>query len=79
MLRIGGTMIYEADALHDALDEYGVLLWQDLMFANLDYPDDPAFTAGVVGEVDEQLARLAGRPSLAVVCGNSEGAQQAAM
>ena len=79
MLRIGGTMVYEADALHDALDAHGVMLWQDLMFANMDYPDDPAFTAGVVVEVDEQLARLAGRPALAIVCGNSEGEQQAAM
>jgi len=79
MIRIGGTMVYEDDALYDELDAQGVLLWQDLMFANMDYPDDPAFIAGVELEVDQQLARLAGRPSLAIVCGNSEGEQQAAM
>jgi beta-mannosidase len=79
MIRIGGTMVYEDDALYDELDAQGVLLWQDLMFANMDYPDDPAFVAGVELEVDHQLARLAGRPSLAIVCGNSEGEQQAAM
>ncbi len=72
-------MTYEADALLDALDANGVLLWQDLMFANMDYPEDPVFVTSVVAEVDEQCARLAGRPSLAVVCGNSEGEQQAAM
>ena len=79
MLRIGGTMIYEDDALLDALDRHGVLLWQDLMFANMDYPEDPAFVATVRAEVDAELARLAHRPSLAIVCGNSEGEQQAAM
>lgn len=79
MLRVGGTMVYEDDAFYDALDEYGVLLWQDLMFANMDYPEDEAFVAGVLVEVDQQLARLQGHPSLAVVCGNSEVEQQAAM
>jgi beta-mannosidase len=79
MLRIGGTMVYEGDALYDALDEHGVLLWQDLMFANMDYPEDEAFTADALAEVDQQLARLAPHACLALVCGNSEGEQQAAM
>jgi beta-mannosidase len=79
MLRVSGTMIYEDDAFLDALDEYGVLLWQDLMFANMDYPEDETFVAGVLHEVDQQLARWQGRPSLALICGNSEGEQQAAM
>jgi beta-mannosidase len=56
-----------------------VLLWQDLMFANMDYPEDAAFVATVRAEVDAEMARLAHRPSLAIVCGNSEGEQQAAM
>jgi beta-mannosidase len=79
MLRIGGTMVYEEDAFYDALDEHGILLWQDLMFANMDYPEDESFVAGACAEVDQQLARLRGRPCVALVCGNSEGEQQAAM
>ncbi|HUJ59716.1 MAG TPA: glycoside hydrolase family 2 protein [Kofleriaceae bacterium] len=79
MLRIGGTMVYEDDALYDALDARGVLLWHDLMFANMDYPDDAELGRAIALEVDHQLARMQARPALAIVCGNSEAAQQAAM
>ncbi len=80
MLRVGGTMVYESDDFYDLADELGILLWHDFMFANMDYPeDDAAFTAGVSEEARQFLARLEGRPSLAVLCGNSEGEQQAAM
>lgn len=80
MVRVVGTMIYEDAAFHDACDELGILVWQDLMFANLDYPfDEPAFRALVDEEVRQALASVSGRPSLAVVCGNSEVEQQVAM
>ncbi len=79
MLRIAGPLVYEADALFDAMDRNGILLWQDLMFANMDYPDEPAFVESVMVEVRQQLARLQARACLALVCGNSEGEQQAAM
>lgn len=79
MVRVGGTMSYEADAFYDACDRLGILVWQDLMFANMDYPEDPDWVAGVVDEVRQQLARWQGRPCLAVLCGNSEVSQQAAM
>jgi beta-mannosidase len=80
MLRIPGTSAYESSAFHDLCDELGLLVWQDFMFANLDYPlADERFRASVEREVTEQLGALAGRPSLAVLCGNSEIEQQVAM
>jgi beta-mannosidase len=80
MLRVGGTMVYESDDFYDLCDELGILVWQDFMFANMDYPeDDPAFVATVVEEVGQQLDRLQGRPCVTVLCGNSEGEQQSAM
>jgi beta-mannosidase len=79
MLRVGGTMVYEDDAFLDALDEAGILLWQDFMFANMDYPDDETFVAGALAEVDQQLECLHSHACLAVLCGNSEVEQQAAM
>jgi len=80
LLRIPGTSAYESVAFHDLCDELGLLVWQDFMFANLDYPiADPAFRETVTHELRETLADLAGRPSLAVLCGNSEIEQQVAM
>jgi beta-mannosidase len=80
LVRIPGTSAYEEEAFHDLCDELGVLLWQDFMFANLDYPiSDDEFRAAVTHEAEQVLGGLAYRPSLAVVCGNSEIEQQVAM
>ncbi len=80
MVRVVGTGAYETPAFFDLCDELGILVWQDLMFGNLDYPvSDPEFRAGVLREAGDVLATLAGRACLAVVCGNNEVEQQPAM
>lgn len=80
MVRVGGTMTYETDAFYAACDELGILVWQDFMFANMDYPvDDDDFAASVAEEARQQTARLSTHPSLVVFCGGSEVEQQAAM
>jgi len=80
MLRVGGTMVYETDTFHDLCDELGILLWQDFMFANMDYPSsDESFLHAVKDEARQLLRRIQGRPSIAVFCGSSEVEQQAAM
>ncbi len=80
MLRIGGTMVYESDAFYHLCDELGILVWQDFMFANMDYPaDDPAFAQNIATEARQQLDRLARHACVAVYCGGSEIEQQAAM
>lgn len=80
MVRVPGTMVYETDDFYDLCDELGLLVWQDLMFANMDYPaDDPGFARLVETEVRQQLERFQARPCIAVICGNSEVDQQAAL
>ncbi|MDB5555710.1 MAG: beta-mannosidase [Rhizobium sp.] len=80
MIRIGGTMTYEAQAFFEVCDELGIMVWQDFMFANFDYPlTDPEFAALVEREAEDLLKSLQGSPSLTVLCGGSEIYQQAAM
>lgn len=60
-------------------DELGLLLWQDMMFANMDYPfEDPAFHKTVLAEAQTELSRLSSHPSTTVTCGGSDIEQQVA-
>jgi beta-mannosidase len=80
MLRIGGTMTYESDEFYRLCDELGILVWQDFMFANMDYPfGDAGFLAQAEAEVRYQLGRFQRHACIAAYCGGSEVAQQAAM
>jgi beta-mannosidase len=80
MIRVPGTTVYPSAAFYDLCDELGILVWQDLMFANFDYPfDDPEFRAVATEEIEVHVERFASHASLAVLCGGSEVHQQAAM
>jgi len=73
MLRVWGGGFYEEDRFYDLCDRYGLLVWQDFVFACSVYPlDDPSFVENVHQEVIQNVRRLRHRASLALWCGNNE-------
>ncbi|MCB9082031.1 MAG: glycoside hydrolase family 2 protein [Lewinellaceae bacterium] len=72
MLRVWGGGFYENDIFYDLCDEYGILVWQDFMFACSMYPGDPDFLRRVREEAEYNVKRLRNHPSIALWCGNNE-------
>jgi beta-mannosidase len=58
MLRVWGGGVYERDIFYDLCDEYGIMVWQDFMFANTMYPNDKKLLDNIALEVAEQVNRL---------------------
>ncbi|MBK7213771.1 MAG: glycoside hydrolase family 2 protein [Bacteroidales bacterium] len=72
MLRVWGGGIYENDIFYDLCDKYGILIWQDFMFACSLYPGDSAFMENVRLEAIDNVKRLRNHPCMALWCGNNE-------
>ncbi|MDI1297813.1 glycoside hydrolase family 2 protein [Methylotenera sp.] len=79
MLRIPGNMLYESDDFYALCDELGILVFQDFAFTNFDYPETEDFITSVKKEITDFLNKHGSRPSMTVLCGGSEVAQQACM
>jgi beta-mannosidase len=72
MIRVWGGGIYEKDIFYDLCDQYGILVWQDFMFACAMYPGDKAFLENVKKEAEYNVKRLRNHTSIALWCGNNE-------
>ena len=72
MLRVWGGGFYEEERFYDLCDRYGILIWQDFIFACGIYPEEDAFAENVRVEALENVRRLRHRASLALWCGNNE-------
>lgn len=73
MLRVWGGGIYEKDIFYDLCDELGLMVWQDMMLACAEIPEDNAdWVNNMFAEVDYQVRRLRNHPSLVYWCGGNE-------
>ncbi len=73
MLRVWGGGIYEKDIFYDLCDQKGLMVWQDLMFACADIPEDDAeFVENCKHEIQYQIKRLRNHPSIVYWCGGNE-------
>jgi len=72
MLRVWGGGIYEEDIFYDFCDKYGIMVWQDFMFACYSYPGHEEFLESVKQEAIDNVKRLRNHPSIVIWCGNNE-------
>ena len=72
MIRVWGGGIYEEDIFYELCDKYGLLVWQDFMFACAMYPGNKDFLNSVKEEAIYNVKRIRSHPSLALWCGNNE-------
>jgi beta-mannosidase len=70
MMRLWGGGYYETQEFYDLCDELGIMVWQDLMFANATPPS--FLKEDIAKEIDYQVRRLRNHPCIAVWCGNNE-------
>ncbi len=70
VLRVWGGGIYEKEDFYRLCDEYGILVWQDFMFACSVVPDDiDSLARNVTREAVYQVKRLANHPC--ILCFNA--------
>jgi len=72
MLRVWGGGIYEDDYFYELCDEYGIMVWQDFMFACSLYPAEGELLENIRQEAIDNVKRLRNHPSIAIWCGNNE-------
>lgn len=72
-LRFWGGGIYERELFYELCDEYGILLWHDLLYGGEEVPEfDPEFRGECLKEAQEIILRLHNHPSIVVWCGSNE-------
>ena len=71
-LRVWGGGYYPSDEFYDLCDEYGILLWQDLMYACNIYDLTPDFAENIAIEAKDNLLRFRNHACLGLICGNNE-------
>ncbi len=72
ILRIWGGGYYPSDDFYDLCDRYGLLVWQDFMFACIEFRLTKAMKENIEEEVIDNIRRLRHHASLALFCGNNE-------
>lgn len=71
-LRIWGGGYYPSDEFYELCNQYGIIVWQDLMYACNIYEVNDAFAHNIVEEAKDNVKRLRHHPCLGLWCGNNE-------
>lgn len=71
-IRVWGGGYFCDDYFYDLCDEYGLIVWQDLLFACGVYRLHDDFVENVVQETIDNVTRLRHHASIGLWCGNNE-------
>ena len=71
-LRVWGGGYYPSDTFYDLCDRYGLIVWQDLMYACNVYELTRAFEENIIEETKDNVRRIRHHASLGMWCGNNE-------
>lgn len=71
-IRVWGGGYFCEDYFYDLCDEYGLIVWQDLLFACGVYRLHKDFVENVIQETIDNVKRLRHHASIALWCGNNE-------
>ena len=71
-IRVWGGGYYPDDFFYDACDEYGLIVWQDFMYACASYELDDEFERNITQETIDNVRRIRHHASLGLWCGNNE-------
>lgn len=71
-IRVWGGGFYPHDFFYDLCDEYGLIVWQDFMFACAVYELTDEFDRNIRAEIRDNVRRLRHHASLGLWCGNNE-------
>jgi len=71
-IRVWGGGYYPSDEFYELCNEYGLIVWQDLMFACNVYELTDEFAENIVAETMDNVKRLRHHPCLGLWCGNNE-------
>lgn len=72
MIRVWGGGQFQKDQFYDVMDEAGILIWHDLMFACALYPSSSDILANIEAEMRDNVRRLRNHPSIGLWNGNNE-------
>ena len=71
-VRVWGGGYYPSDTFYDLCDQYGLIVWQDLMYACNVYDVTDDFASTVRQETIDNVRRIRHHASLGLWCGNNE-------
>lgn len=71
-IRVWGGGLYPEDYFFDLCDKYGLIVWQDFLFACAVYRMTEEFTENIIKEAEDNIRRIRHHACLGLWCGNNE-------